>query len=125
MPAAFTNLQAGLRATLGLFERQHGANRQVILITDGEPTAHTRGGSLYLEYPPSARTLSETLKEVKRCTRRGITINTFMLGAGSHTRRFVADLTRVNRGRAFFASADSLGEYLLTDYVANRGARAA
>ena len=125
VPAAFTNLQAGLRAALGLFERQHGANRQVILITDGEPTAHTRGGSLYLEYPPSARTLSETLKEVKRCTRRGITINTFMLGAGSHTRRFVADLTRVNRGRAFFASADSLGEYLLTDYVANRGARAA
>ena len=125
VPAAFTNLQAGLRAAQRLFDRQHGANRQVVLITDGEPTAHTRGGSLFLEYPPSARTLAETLKEVKRCTRRGITINTFMLGAGSDTRRFVGELTRANRGRAFFTSPDSLGEYLLTDYVAHRGARAA
>ena len=125
VPAAFTNIQAGLHAAVRLFDRQRGSNRQVILITDGEPTAHTRGGSIYLEYPPSPRTLAETLKEVKRCTRRGITINTFMLGDSSHTRRFVGEMTRVNRGRAFFTSPDSLGEYLLMDYVANRGARAA
>lgn len=125
VPAAFTNIQAGLQAAVRLFDRQRGANRQVVLITDGEPTAHTRGGSIYLEYPPSPRTLSETLKEVKRCTRQGITINTFMLGENSHTRRFVSEMTRVNRGRAFFASPESLGEYLLMDYVANRGAKAA
>ena len=62
-PAAFTNIQAGLQAAGRLFDRQHGANRQVILITDGEPTAHSRGGSIYLEYPPSPQTLAETLKE--------------------------------------------------------------
>ena len=125
VPATFTNIQAGLQAAGRLFDRQHGANRQVILITDGEPTAHSRGGSIYLEYPPSPQTLAETLKEVKRCTRRGITINTFMLGESAHTRRFVAEMTKVNRGRAFFTSADSLGEYLLMDYLAHRGAKAA
>ena len=125
VPAAFTNMQAGLHVAGRLFDRQPGANRQVILITDGEPTAHTRGGSIYLEYPPSPHTLSETLKEVKRCTRRGITINTFMLGESSRTRRFVSEMTQVNRGRAFFPSPDSLGEYVLMDYVANRGAKPA
>ena len=125
VPAAFTNIQAGLHAAARLFDRQQGANRQVILITDGEPTAHTRGGSVYLEYPPSPRTLAETLKAAKRCTRRGITINTFMLGENSDTRRFVSEMTRVNRGRAFFTSPDNLGEYILMDYVANRGAKAA
>ena len=118
-------MQAGLHVAGRLFDRQPGANRQVILITDGEPTAHTRGGSIYLEYPPSPHTLSETLKEVKRCTRRGITINTFMLGESSRTRRFVSEMTQVNRGRAFFPSPDSLGEYVLMDYVANRGAKPA
>ena len=125
VPAAFTNIQAGLLAAGRLFDRQRGVNRQIVLITDGEPTAHTRDGSIYLEYPPSPRTLTETLREVKRCTRRGITINTFMLGENTHTRRFVSEMTKVNRGRAFFTSADNLGEYLLMDYVANRGAKAA
>jgi uncharacterized protein with von Willebrand factor type A (vWA) domain len=125
VPAAFTNIQAGLQVAGRLLNQQRAGNQQVILITDGEPTAHTRGGSIYLEYPPSPDTLAETLKEVKRCTRRGITINTFMLGENSHTRRFVSEMTKVNRGRAFFPSAGSLGEYILMDYVANRGAKAA
>lgn len=125
VPASFTNIQAGLRAAGRLLDRQSGANRQIILITDGEPTAHARGGSIYLEYPPSAQTLAETLKEVKRCARRAININTFMLGENSHTRRFVSEMTRFNRGRAFFVSPESLGNCILTDYAANRGARAA
>ena len=69
--------------------------------------------------------MTETLKEVKRCTRRGITLNTFMLGENGHTRHFVSELTKVNRGRAFFASPASLGEYILVDYAAHRGANAA
>ena len=125
VPAAFTNIQAGLQAAERLFDRQPGTNRQVILITDGEPTAHVRGDSIYLEYPPSEHTLAATLQEVKRCARRGITVNTFMLGEDSHTRRFVTAMTRINRGRALFASAESLGECILSDYVAHRGARAA
>jgi len=77
--ASFTNIQAGLQVATQLLTRQHAANKQVILITDGEPTAHIRDRKICLEYPPSQRTLLETLKEVKRCTRQGITINTSCL----------------------------------------------
>lgn len=80
VPQAFTNIQAGLIVAERIFARQHTPNRQIISITDGEPTAHIRDGKICLEYPPSQRTLLATLKEVKRCTRQGITINTFMLG---------------------------------------------
>ena len=125
VPAAFTNIQAGLQVAGRLFNQQRVGNQQVILITDGEPTAHIRGRNICLEYPPSPQTLTETLKEAKRCTRRGITINTFMLGEDGPMKRFVSELTKVNRGRAFFASPASLGEYVLVDYVANHGAKAA
>ena len=125
VPAAFTNIQAGLQVAGRLFNQQRTGNRQVILITDGEPTAHIRGRNICLEYPPSPRTLTATLQEAKRCTRRGITINTFMLGENGPMKRFVSELTRVNRGRAFFASPTSLGKYILVDYVANHGAKAA
>lgn len=125
VPAAFTNIQAGLQVAGQIFNRQCATNQQVILITDGEPTAHIRGRNICLEYPPSPHTLTETLKEAKRCTRRGIIINTFMLGENGPMKRFVSELTKVNRGRAFFASPTSLGEYLLVDYVANHGAKAA
>ena len=125
VPAAFTNIQAGLQMAGRLFSQQRAGNRQVILITDGEPTAHLRGRNICLEYPPSPQTLTETLKEAKRCTRRGITINTFMLGENGPMKRFVSELTKINRGRAFFASPSSLGEYILVDYVANHGAKAA
>jgi uncharacterized protein with von Willebrand factor type A (vWA) domain len=125
VPAAFTNIQAGLQVAGRLLNQQRAGNQQVILITDGEPTAHMRGRSICLEYPPSPQTLTETLKEAKRCTRRGITINTFMLGENDPMKRFVSELTKVNRGRAFFASPTSLGEYILVDYVANHGAKAA
>jgi uncharacterized protein with von Willebrand factor type A (vWA) domain len=117
MPQAFTNIQAGLQVAEHLLARQTTTNKQIILITDGEPTAHIRNRQICLEYPPSQRTLSETLKEVKRCTRQGITINTFMLGQDHYMERFVNDLTRVNRGRAFFTSPDNIGDYILVDYL--------
>ena len=125
VPAAFTNIQAGLQVAGRLFDRQRTANRQIILITDGEPTAHIRGRNLCLEYPPSPHTLAETLKEARRCTRRGITINTFMLGQNGRLKHFVNALTQVNRGRAFFTSPASLGPYILVDYAAHHGARVA
>ncbi len=120
VPQAFTNIQAGLQVASQLLTRQHAANKQVILITDGEPTAHIRDRKICLEYPPSQRTLLETLKEVKRCTRQGITINTFMLGQDYYMERFVNELTKINRGRAFFTSPENIGDYILVDYLANR-----
>ena len=120
VPLAFTNIQAGLQIAERILTRQHTTNKQIILITDGEPTAHIRNRKICLEYPPSQLTIHETLKEVKRCTRQGITINTFMLGKDSYMERFVNDLTRINRGRAFFTSPDTIGDYILVDYLNHR-----
>jgi uncharacterized protein with von Willebrand factor type A (vWA) domain len=120
VPQAFTNIQAGLMVAERLFARQHTPNKQIILITDGEPTAHIRDGKICLEYPPSQRTLLETLKEVKRCTRQGITINTFMLGQDYYMERFVDNLTSINRGRTFLTSPENIGDYILVDYLNHR-----
>jgi uncharacterized protein with von Willebrand factor type A (vWA) domain len=120
VPQAFTNIQAGLTVAERIFARQHTPNKQIILITDGEPTAHIRDGKICLEYPPSQRTLLETLKEVKRCTRQGITINTFMLGQDYYMERFVDHLTSINRGRTFLTSPENIGDYILVDYLNHR-----
>ncbi|ETW96138.1 MAG: hypothetical protein ETSY1_27790 [Candidatus Entotheonella factor] len=120
VPQAFTNIQAGLMVAERIFARQHTPNKQIILITDGEPTAHLRDGKICLEYPPSQRTLLETLKEVKRCTRQGITINTFMLGQDYYMERFVDELTSINRGRTFLTSPETIGDYILVDYLNHR-----
>ncbi len=120
VPQAFTNIQAGLIVAERIFARQHPPNKQIILITDGEPTAHISDGKIRLEYPPSQRTLLETLKEVKRCTRQGITINTFMLGQDYYMERFVDNLASINRGRTFLTSPDNIGDYILVDYLNHR-----
>jgi uncharacterized protein with von Willebrand factor type A (vWA) domain len=103
-----------------LLSRHKGANKQVIMVTDGEPTAHLEGTRAMFSYPPSYRTISETLKEVGRCTRDQIVINTFMLERGHYLMDFINQMTRINRGRAFYATPDQLGEYVLVDYVANK-----
>ena len=84
--------------------RQRGGDRQIVVITDGEPTAHFENGQVEFSYPPTRRTIQETLREVQRCTREGITINTFMLERSRALAEFVALVTRLNRGRAFYAT---------------------
>jgi uncharacterized protein with von Willebrand factor type A (vWA) domain len=115
-----TNLQHGLMLARQLLARSHAANREVVVITDGEPTAHFEGGQVEFSYPPTRRTLLETLREVGRCTREGITINTFMLERSRALAEFVEHMTRLNRGRAFFATPERLGEFVLVDYVDRR-----
>ena len=95
----------------------HSSNKQIVVITDGEPTAHFEDGQVEFSYPPTRRTIVETLREVARCTREGITINTFMLERSRALAEFVDRLTRLNSGRAFYASPEALGEYVLVDYV--------
>jgi|HubBroStandDraft_6_1064221.scaffolds.fasta_scaffold03710_7 uncharacterized protein with von Willebrand factor type A (vWA) domain len=112
-----TNMHAGFLLARQLLARHKGSNRQVIMITDGEPTAHMEGTEPEFAYPPTRRTIQETLKEVQRCTRDGITINTFMLEQSHALTAFVEQMTRINRGRAFFATSDRLGEYVLVDFV--------
>jgi len=121
----FTNLQDGLHLASELLERKPGRNQQMIVITDGQPTAYCRQGRLYCEWPLSfggisQRAAEETLKEAERVTRKGITINTFMLDDSPVLREFVDEMTRINRGRAFYTRPDRLGEYLLVDYVSRK-----
>jgi uncharacterized protein with von Willebrand factor type A (vWA) domain len=120
-----TNLHHALMLSRKLLSKEKGSTRQVLLITDGEPTAHLEGGQAFFSYPPSYRTEMETLKEVKRCTQEDILINTFMLENTSQLVNFVDRMTRINRGRAFYSSASNLGHYLLVDYVNNRRKRVA
>jgi uncharacterized protein with von Willebrand factor type A (vWA) domain len=118
-----TNMQHGFQLARSLLARHRG-NRQVIMVTDGEPTAHLdENGRTYFAYPPTFRTIQETLREVRRCTRDRIVINTFMLERGPYLTEFVNQMTRINKGRAFFVSPERLGEYILVDYVSGKQRR--
>jgi uncharacterized protein with von Willebrand factor type A (vWA) domain len=91
------------------------------MITDGEPTAHiTESGEVLFNYPPIRATVDATLTEVARCTRVGITINTFMLGGSHGLGMFIERLTQMNRGRAFFTTPQNLGDYVLVDFLESR-----
>jgi uncharacterized protein with von Willebrand factor type A (vWA) domain len=118
-----TNLQHGLMLARRILARQRAANREIVVITDGEPTAHFENGQVEFAYPPTRRTIQETLREVVRCTKDGITINTFMLERNRALTEFVGLVTQLNRGRAFYAEPEKLGEYVLVDFVGRRGGR--
>ncbi|MGE0794097.1 MAG: VWA domain-containing protein [Acidimicrobiia bacterium] len=116
-----TNMQHGLLLSRRLLSRQTGT-KQIIMITDGEPTAHFEPGMAepFFSYPPVRETVDATLREVNRCTREDIRINTFMLDASSYLKTFVEKITQLNGGRAFFTSPDTLGDYVLVDFVEHR-----
>lgn len=120
-----TNMQHALLLARKVLARQKVATKQIIMITDGEPTAHLEGGRAYFNYPPSPRTIDETLKEVKRCTQEGITINTFMLESNYYLMDFIDKLTRINKGRAFYTDPSQLGRYVMVDYLKGRRKRIA
>jgi len=115
-----TNMQHGLMLARRLLARDPGDNKQIIIVSDGEPTAHIENGRPVFFYPPLPETFHKTLLEVKRCTREHIVINTFMLESNHHLVQFVNQMTRLNRGRAFFISPDRLGDYVLVDYVTSK-----
>ena len=113
-----TNMQHAFALSRRILARGRGRNKQIIMVTDGEPTAHIdENGDPYFQYPPVRKTIEETLKEVARCTREKIRINTFMLDESYHLRAFVEQMTRLNRGRAFFTTPESLGDYVLVDFM--------
>jgi uncharacterized protein with von Willebrand factor type A (vWA) domain len=118
-----TNLQHGLMLARRILARSHGGSKEIVVITDGEPTAHMENGQVEFNYPPTRRTIQQTLREVARCTKEGITINTFMLERSRALAEFVAIVTRLNRGRAFYAEPEHLGEYVLVDFVSRRTKR--
>jgi uncharacterized protein with von Willebrand factor type A (vWA) domain len=115
-----TNMHAGFLLSRQLLARHQGGNKQILMVTDGEPTAHLEGGVADFNYPPTERTLRETLKEVERCTRERITINTFMLEQSPWLVGFVEQMAKINHGRAFLSAPDKLGEYVVVDFVRSR-----
>lgn len=115
-----TNMQHGFQLARQMLARESGT-KQIIMITDGEPTAHiNRWGEPEFHYPPVRETVDATLLEVSRCTREHIRINTFMLDPDPGLQRFVENLTSLNRGRAFFTSPENLGDYVLVDFLDQR-----
>ena len=112
-----TNMQHALLLARRMLSGRSGT-RQVIMITDGEPTAHlTPGGEPVFHYPPTPETVQATLAEVVRCTRERIRINTFMLDATPHLQAFVERVSRINGGRVFFSTPETLGDYVLVDFI--------
>jgi uncharacterized protein with von Willebrand factor type A (vWA) domain len=112
-----TNMHHAFTLARRMLARQSGT-KQIIMITDGEPTAHiTPSGEIFFNYPPVHETVEATLREVTRCTKEQIRINTFMLDADNGLRRFIEQLTKINKGRAFFTTPDTLGDYVLVDFL--------
>ena len=119
-----TNMHHGFTLARQLLSRESGT-KQIIMITDGEPTAHiTPDGHPFFNYPPVRETIEATLREVVRCTKDGIRINTFGLGADGSLRAFIERMTEINRGRAFFTTPENLGDYVLVDFIEGKRAMA-
>ncbi len=115
-----TNLQHALLLSRTMLAHQHGT-KQIIVVTDGEPTAHIDpSGEVRFNYPPVPETLRRTMAEVVRCTRTGITINVFALDIERTQFPFVEQIARVNGGRTFSTTPESLGSYVLVDFLRHR-----
>src|SRR3989442_1768219 len=118
-----TNMHHALMMAQKMLAKHSAGTKQVIMISDGEPTAHLEHGRSYFAYPPSPITIRETLKEVRRCTQKDIVINTFMLDRNYYLKEFVNQIARMNKGRVFYTTPERLGQYILVDYVSQKRKR--
>jgi uncharacterized protein with von Willebrand factor type A (vWA) domain len=123
IPPHFTNIQHGLLMARQFLATQDTPNRQVILITDGLPTAHFEGSDLYMLYPPDPQTEEATMREGRLAARDGVTINIFLLPSWSQSRedvQFAHRLAESTGGRVFFTAGNDLDRYVVWDYVNHR-----
>jgi uncharacterized protein with von Willebrand factor type A (vWA) domain len=116
-----TNMQHAFNLAGRLLARHPRAARQVIMVTDGEPTAHLEGDQVFFSWPPVPETIRRTLTEAVRLARAGVTLNVFMLEESPGLARFMERLARLTAGRVFLMSAESAGQFVLRDYVRRRG----
>jgi len=123
IPPHFTNIQHALQTARRLLATQDTPNRQVVLITDGLPTAHFEGSTVYLLYPPDRRTEEATLREAMLCARENITINIFLLSNWNQSQedvRFAYRMAEATRGRVVFTAGRDLDRYVIWDYIKRR-----
>ncbi|MEM6796206.1 MAG: VWA domain-containing protein [Acidobacteriota bacterium] len=119
-----TNTREALQLSRSLLARQKQPNKQIFLITDGKPSAITEGDGIYKNpFGLDMKIVNLTLEEADLCRRQKIVITTFMIASDPTLQQFVEKLTQTNRGRAYFASPDNLGEFILADYIRNRRKR--
>jgi uncharacterized protein with von Willebrand factor type A (vWA) domain len=118
-----TNMVHGLMVARQLLARTHAQNKQIIMITDGGPTVWNQNGHWVFDWPPPEIAIMQTLREVQRATREGVTINIFMLWDDPYLKHFVNQMAGVNRGRAFFVSPEDLGQYIVIDYLNSKRKR--
>ena len=117
-----TNTRDGLRLARDILRKKRQANRQIVMLTDGKPSALTEpDGEVYKNpFGLDPRVVNKTLEEAEACRRLSIPITTFMLTSDPLLVEFVEDFTRVNRGRAYYSELDRLGSFVLVDFVRNR-----
>jgi uncharacterized protein with von Willebrand factor type A (vWA) domain len=120
-----TNMQHALLLAEKLLAKHTGGTKQIIMISDGEPTAHLENGRAQFAYPPTPETIRATFKAVKYCTTRGIAINTFMLDSSYVLKAIMDEIAKINGGRVFYTTPEKLGEYILVDYVQHKRKRLA
>jgi len=126
VPQHFTNIHAGLRLARSVLSRHPAANKQIIVITDGEPTAHIEGREVVLIYPPAEKTASHTLAEVRNCANAGIRVSSFALIEDYFYLglvNFVEEMARVSRGVAAYCSTDEVGNLVFESFIGGRRTR--
>ncbi|MGH7144855.1 MAG: vWA domain-containing protein [Planctomycetota bacterium] len=116
-----TNTKAALEMARKVLLRSRSANRQIFMVTDGKPTVLDEGGKRYIDSGwMNPRIVNRTIEEAAQCRRKDITITTFMVADDPYLVNFVEDLTKINKGRAYYTSLGKLGQFLLVDYINNR-----
>jgi uncharacterized protein with von Willebrand factor type A (vWA) domain len=119
-----TNLQHALMLAGRFLDKHPDAEPVVLVVTDGEPTAHLdRDGEWWFQWPPGPETIELTLAEVDKMTRRGVPLSFFRLGDEPRLARFLDDVARRNGGRVLAPEGDRLGDYVVSDYLKRRSAR--
>jgi uncharacterized protein with von Willebrand factor type A (vWA) domain len=116
----YTNMQHGFMTARKILAKERAANKQIIMISDGQPTAHIENGQIVFHLPTTRRCIDVTLREVNNCTRAGIVINVFMLPSHDIFNMFVDQMARINHGRVFFTEPGDLGKYIIVDYINNK-----
>jgi uncharacterized protein with von Willebrand factor type A (vWA) domain len=116
-----TNMQHAFLLAGRLLAEHPRAARQVIMVTDGEPTAHLEGDRAFFSWPPVPETIRLTLAEALRLSRAGVTLNVFMLEESEGLIRFMERLARMTSGRVFLMDDERLGDFVVRDYVRTRG----
>jgi uncharacterized protein with von Willebrand factor type A (vWA) domain len=116
-----TNMQHAFLLAGRLLSEHPRAARQVIMVTDGEPTAHLEGDHAFFSWPPVAETIRLTLAEAVRLAKSGVTLNVFMLEESDGLIRFMERLARMTSGRIFLMDDERLGDFVVRDYVSRRG----